>query len=254
MRTVLAPFSFIVTTLARWMNGHQHSVIAYLMEENRVLREQIGNRRLRFNDDQRRRLAAKAKTLDRKTLNQVATIAAPETLLTWHRQLIARNYDRSRGRTPGRRPTSKEIAVLAVRMAEENRSWGYRRIQGALAHMGYELAHTTIGNNSDKAWHRARSGKSATDDLEGVPAKALGSDRRQRLLRDELEDAIGFAPVCNARLHETVNRTHEDYRERTESGWTGDSSESRPDGSHGRRAQDNTRCYCGTRSANSFPL
>src|SRR5882762_629267 len=84
------PFSFVVVTVAGWMSRHQQEVISYLIEENRVLREQMGNRRLKFNDDQRRRLAAKAKKLGRKMLGQVATIAAPETLLTWHRKLICR--------------------------------------------------------------------------------------------------------------------------------------------------------------------
>src|SRR5262245_63991342 len=73
-----------------------------LREENRVLREQIGARRMRFNDDQRRRLARKAKKLSRRLLSQVATIATPETLLAWHRRLIARKYDGSAFRTPGR--------------------------------------------------------------------------------------------------------------------------------------------------------
>src|SRR5213594_3244638 len=140
------PFSFVVVTVAGWMSRHQQEVISYLIEENRVLREQMGNRRLKFNDDQRRRLAAKTKKLGRKTLGQVATIAAPETLLTWHRKLIAENYAGYPCRTPGRHPTRKEIAALAVRMAEENRSWGYRRIQGALANLGHDLAHNTIRN------------------------------------------------------------------------------------------------------------
>jgi hypothetical protein len=146
MRAFWDPFSFVVLTLAGWMSRQQQEVIAYLIEENRVLREQIGNRRLRFNNDQRRRLAAKAKKLGRKTLGEVSTIAAPETLLSWHRKLIVQNYDGSPSRTLGRRPTRKEIAALVVRMAEENRSWGYRRIQGALANLGHELAHNTIGN------------------------------------------------------------------------------------------------------------
>src|SRR5438128_7408061 len=139
-------FSFVVVTVAGWMSRHQQEVISYLIEENRVLREQMGNRRLKFNDDQRRRLAATAKKLGRKMLGQVATIAAPETLLTWHRKLIAENYAGYPCRTPGRQPTRKEIAALAVRMAEANRCWGYRRIQGALANLGHDLAHNTIRN------------------------------------------------------------------------------------------------------------
>ena len=73
MRTVLDPFSFLVTSIAGWMNQHQHHVIDYLIEENRVLREQIGSRRLRFSDGQRRRLAAKAKKLGRKILAVLST-------------------------------------------------------------------------------------------------------------------------------------------------------------------------------------
>jgi len=128
------------------MNQHQGHVIEYLMEENRILREQIGDRRLRFNDHQRRRLAAKAKKIGRKMLAQVATIVTPETLLAWHRKLIAEKYDGSSFRTPGRCRTREEVAALVVRMAEENRGWGYRRIQGALSNLGHLLAHNTIAN------------------------------------------------------------------------------------------------------------
>src|SRR5437660_2264662 len=81
MRACLNPFSFLVVSLAGWLNQRQHQIIHYLVEENCVLREQMGRRRLRFTDDQRRRLAAKAKTLGRKVLAQVATIVTPETLL-----------------------------------------------------------------------------------------------------------------------------------------------------------------------------
>jgi hypothetical protein len=143
MRSILDPFQFVVIAIAGWMNEHQQRVIEYLVEENRVLREQIGSRRMRFSDEQRRRLAAKAKTLSRKVLAQVATIVTPETLLAWHRKLIAKKYDGSTYRTSAGRHTA-EIEALIVRMAEENRDWGYRRIQGALANLGHILAHNTI--------------------------------------------------------------------------------------------------------------
>jgi len=144
MRSVLDPFQFVVIAIAGWMNQHHQQVVEYLLEENRVLREQIGSRRMRFNDDQRCRLAVKAKTLGRKLLAQVATIATPETLLAWHRKLIAQKYDGSVSRKPGRPRTMAEVEALVVRMAEENRDWGYRRIQGALANLGHVLAHNTI--------------------------------------------------------------------------------------------------------------
>jgi putative transposase len=89
-----------------------------------VLREPLGEKRLRFNDDQRRRLAAKAKGLGRKLLREVATIVRPETLLAWHRRLIAQKYDGSGKRGCGRPRKSEEIEDLVVRLAEENRSWG----------------------------------------------------------------------------------------------------------------------------------
>jgi len=130
--------------VAGWMNQRQLQVIDYLREENRVLREQLGERRLRFTDDQRRRLAAKAKGLGRKLLREIATIVTPETLLAWHRKLIAQKYDGSAKRGPGRPRTADEIETLVVRMAEENLDWGYRRIQGALSNLGHEVARSTI--------------------------------------------------------------------------------------------------------------
>jgi putative transposase len=86
---VLNPFQFVVIVLAGWINQRQQNVIEYLREENRVLREQLGERRLRFTDDQRRRLAVRAKGLGRKLLAQVATLVTPDTLHAWHRKLIA---------------------------------------------------------------------------------------------------------------------------------------------------------------------
>jgi len=141
---VLDPFRFVLIAVAGWMNQQQRQVIDYLREENRVLRGQLGQRRLRWNNDQRRRLAAKAKGLGRKLLAEVATLVTPETLLAWHRRLIAQKYDGSRQRPPGRPRTAGAIEALVVRLAEENRAWGYRQLQGALSHLGYELARSTI--------------------------------------------------------------------------------------------------------------
>ena len=93
MSRILDRFRFILISVAGWMNQRQLQAIAYLREENRVLREQLGDRRLRLTDNQRRRLAAKAKGLGRKILSEVATIVTPETLLAWHRKLIAAKYD-----------------------------------------------------------------------------------------------------------------------------------------------------------------
>jgi transposase InsO family protein len=126
------------------MNHHQLQMVDYLREENRVLRELLAGRHLRFNDDQRRRLAARAKGLGRKMLAELATIVTPETLLAWHRKLIAEKYDGSGKRVVGRPATNEEVETLVVRTAEENRDWGYRRIQGALSNLGHVLARSTI--------------------------------------------------------------------------------------------------------------
>src|SRR6266849_6249250 len=110
------------------MNQHQLQIIDYLREENRILREQLGGRRVRFNDDQRRRLAAKAKGLGRRAPGGGRPIVTPETLLAWHRKLIANKYDSTAQRGPGRPRSAVDIETLVVRLAEENRDWGYRRI------------------------------------------------------------------------------------------------------------------------------
>lgn len=110
MPRALDPFRFLLIAVAGWMNQHQVHMIEYLREENRVLREQLGERRLRLTNDQRRWLAAKAKGLGRKLLAEVATIVTPETLLRWHRQLIAQKDDGSGKRVPGRRRTAEGTA------------------------------------------------------------------------------------------------------------------------------------------------
>src|ERR1041385_2219233 len=109
MASVLNPVRFIMIALSGWINQHQLLIIDYLREENRVLREQLGDRRPKFNDDQRRRLAAKAKGLGRKILADVATIVTPETLLAWHRKLIAQKYDGTGSRGPGRPGTARAL-------------------------------------------------------------------------------------------------------------------------------------------------
>jgi putative transposase len=98
MRLACDPFRLLLVSLAGWLNQHQQDVIDYLQEENRVLREQLSGKRLRFNDDQRRRLAVRAKKLGGRMLEELTTIVRPATLLAWHRRLIARKYDGSRKR------------------------------------------------------------------------------------------------------------------------------------------------------------
>jgi hypothetical protein len=87
-------FQLLLATFAGWVGRQQSAVIAYLVEENRVLKEQLksGGKRVRFTDDQRRRLAAKGKPLGRTLLRQIATMVTPDTILAWHRKLIAAKW------------------------------------------------------------------------------------------------------------------------------------------------------------------
>jgi len=137
MRRTFDPFRLLLVSIAGWLGQQQRDAIDDLREENRVLREQLGDKRLRLNDDQRRRLAAKAKMLGPRIPREVATIVTPETLLAWYR---------SKKRGPARPRTGDENENLILRMATENRDWGYRRIQGALANLGHEVAHGAIAN------------------------------------------------------------------------------------------------------------
>ena len=131
-----------LAALSGWLDHQQQDVIAYLIED-RTLRSQLPGRRLRLSDEQRRRLARRGRRLGRRVLTQVATIVTPDTILRWHRQLIARKWTYSAGRSR-RRSVLAEIRRLIVRMAEENPSWGYTRIQGALKNLGHRVGRSTI--------------------------------------------------------------------------------------------------------------
>jgi putative transposase len=118
----------------------------YLVAENRILRQQITGR-LRLTDRERKTLAEIGKRLGKQALAEVATIVKPETILAWHRRLVAQKFDGSQRRnTLGRPRTDQELEALVVQMARENCTWGYDRIAGALAHLGYAISDQTVGN------------------------------------------------------------------------------------------------------------
>jgi transposase InsO family protein len=133
----------LLTALLKWREREQCDVIAFLREENRALKAQLAGRRLQLNDPQRRRLAVLGQRLGRAVLRDVATLVTPDTILRWHRELIARKWTYAR-RRPGRPGVLAEIRRLVVRMATENPSWGYTRIQGALKNVGHRVARSTI--------------------------------------------------------------------------------------------------------------
>src|ERR1700675_1660360 len=133
----------LLVALAGWGNRQQLEAIAYLREENRVLKENLNGRRLRLTDAQRRRLAMNGHRLGRRVLREVATLVTPDTIVRWHRQLIARKWTVERRRV-GRPGVLREIRQLTIRMARENPPWGYRRIQGALKNLGHRVARSTV--------------------------------------------------------------------------------------------------------------
>src|SRR5437867_4495396 len=144
MNALSVRFGFLFQLFSGWVNGRQLSVIEYLLEENHLLREQLEGRRLRLTDDQRRRLAVKGKVLGRRVLGEVAGIVTPDTILRWYRRLVARKYDGSRRRGPGRPRTKNDLAGLVLRMAKENPRWGYTRIRGAMKSLGHEIGRSTV--------------------------------------------------------------------------------------------------------------
>lgn len=139
------PLKFLLATFAGWVNRHQAEVIEYLVEENRVLKEQLDGKRLRLTNDQRRRLAAKGKIVGRRILARIATIVTPDTILRWHHRLIAAKWTYPSTRM-GRPGIMKAIRALIVRMATDNSSWGYCRIQGELKKLDHQVARSTIAN------------------------------------------------------------------------------------------------------------
>jgi putative transposase len=147
MKARFQPWQLLLLILAGWMNRRQQDAIEFLLTENRILREKLGKSRILLSDDQRRRLAVKGKILGRKMLEQVAGIVTQDTILRWHRELVARQWEYSGRRSNVGRPMlSKETAELVLRIARESPIWGYGRIQGALANLGHRVSDTTVAN------------------------------------------------------------------------------------------------------------
>jgi putative transposase len=119
---------------------------AYLAAENRILRQQIPGR-VRLSASDRKALAELGQKLGRKALEEIATIAKPDTILAWHRTCMdPQNAHAPQRQSVGRPRIDKEIEDLVMRMARENRAWGYDRIVGALANLGYRISDQTVGN------------------------------------------------------------------------------------------------------------
>ena len=138
----------LITCLAYCIDKELWKAIEYLKEQVRVLKEQQEeDKRILLSNRQRTRLAAKAKRLTRKLLEQTTALFTPDTILGWYRRLIAQKYDGSKNcKNPGRPRISQEITELVIRFKQENPHWGYTRIRDYIVYLGYKIGETTVKN------------------------------------------------------------------------------------------------------------
>src|SRR5258705_11588569 len=127
MGSVPPLFAFLLMVVAGWVHRRQLIVIEFLQAENRLLKERLRGKRIRFTDAERALLARKAKAVGRKALLKLDTLVSPDTLMRWHRRLVAQKWDFSRRRGPGRPGIMRGIAELIVRLAQENPGGGNSR-------------------------------------------------------------------------------------------------------------------------------
>jgi len=148
MNYVLQPWQLAFAILSGWVHQRQQQIIEFQDSMIISLMQSQGKKRLLLTDDQRRLLAVKGKALGRKTLRELTTLVTPDTILRWHRELVAKKWDHSGKRKSAvGRPRIRQVIVdLILRFARENPSWGYDCIQGGLANLGYHICDTTVGN------------------------------------------------------------------------------------------------------------
>ena len=143
------PWMMLVAMMAGWLNRQQQDAIEYLKEENNILRSELlkatGKKRILLSDAQRRRLATLAKRVGRKALFDISNIFSPDTLLMWHRKLVAHKYDGSKNRGKGGRPPiSDYLKQLIIDMAKDNKHLGIRKLHGFMKYLGFKVSETTI--------------------------------------------------------------------------------------------------------------
>jgi putative transposase len=147
MTFILQPWQLLFAALSGWVNERQQQIIEFQSSEIAALLQTCGKKRIWLTDEQRRLLAVQGHALGRKTLLELTTIVTPDTILRWHRELVARKWDHSDQRKAVGRPRLRQVVVdLILRFARDNPTWGYDRIQGALANVGYGISDTTVGN------------------------------------------------------------------------------------------------------------
>ena len=143
------PWVVLVSMMAGWINRQQQDALMYLKEENKILRDELlkatGKKRIILNDSQRRRLAILAKKLGRKALSDITCAFSPDTILLWHRKLVAQKYDGSKNRGKGGRPRiSDYLRELIIDMAKDNKHLGGKTLHGYLKYLGIKVSPSTI--------------------------------------------------------------------------------------------------------------
>ncbi len=148
MSFILQPWQLLFVAMSAWVNQRQQLIIEFQGAQIESLLEKQGKRRVLLTDDQRRLLAVKGKALGRKALLELTTIVTPDTILRWHRELVAKKWDYSDRckNKPGRPRVRQVIMDRVLRLAKENPTWGYDKIQGTLANVGYHISDTTVAN------------------------------------------------------------------------------------------------------------
>ena len=155
MNEILQPWQLLLAILSGWIHHRQQKMIEFQNDQIESLLKQMGRKRILLTDDQRRLLAVKGKALGRKALRELTTIVTPDTILRWHRKLVANKWDHSEKRKPVGRPRIRQVIVdLILRFAKQNSTWGYDRIQGALASVGYHISDFDGGQHPQSARHR----------------------------------------------------------------------------------------------------
>ena len=119
----MPPLLAFLLTFSGWVHRRQLIVIEFLQAEDLMLKERLRGKRIRFTDSERTLLARKAKAIGRKALLELDTLVSTDTLMRWHRRLVAQKWDFSKRRSPGRPGIVREISDLVVRMAQENPGW-----------------------------------------------------------------------------------------------------------------------------------
>jgi hypothetical protein len=139
----------LITCLVYCIDRELYKAIDYLREQVRVLVEHQDkqDKRILLTNSQRLRVAARAKQLSRKMLEQCTELFTPDTIMRWYQKLIAEKYDGSQNRTYAGRPQIlQEVVDLVIRFKQENPRWGYKKIRDQIVYLGYTICKSSVKN------------------------------------------------------------------------------------------------------------